>query len=91
MKVEIEELESLLGPEDLDVDFSTIIEEARDKKGCAMLETFSSEGQSEFLVVSGTRWDKHQKKAGCSVATKFIFFNMKGMRSVRGSKIRPPQ
>ena len=27
-----------------------------------MFETFSSEGPSEFLVVSGTRWDKHQKR-----------------------------
>ena len=62
MKVEIEELESLLGPEDLDVDFRRIIEEARDKKDCAIFETFSSEGQSEFLVVSVTRWDKHQKR-----------------------------
>ena len=33
LKVEIEELESLLGPEDSDVDFRRISEEARDKKG----------------------------------------------------------
>ena len=31
------ELESLLGPDDLDVDFRQIIEEARGKKGCAIL------------------------------------------------------
>ena len=62
MKVDIEELESLLGPEDLDADFRRIIEEARDKKGCAIFETFSSDGPSEFLVVSSTRWDEHQKR-----------------------------
>ena len=32
LKVEIEELESLLGPDDSDVDFKRIMEEARDKK-----------------------------------------------------------
>ena len=29
-------------------------------KGCAIFETFSSDAQSEFLVVSRTRWDEHQ-------------------------------
>ena len=60
--MEIEELESLLGPDDSDVDFRRIIEEARDKKGCAIFGAFSSEGPSEFLVVRGTRWDQHQKR-----------------------------
>ena len=60
--MEVEEPESLLGPDDSDVDFRRTMEEARSKKGCAILETFSSDGHSEFLVVSGTRWDKHQKK-----------------------------
>ena len=32
MKVEVEELESLLGPEDSEVDFRRILEEARDKQ-----------------------------------------------------------
>ena len=54
LKVEIEELESLLGLGDTDVDFRRILEEARDGKGCATCETFSSEGPSEFLVVSRT-------------------------------------
>ena len=62
MKVEIEELESLLGPDDLNVDLRRIIDEARDKKGCAIFATFSSDGPSEFLLVSGTRWDKHHKR-----------------------------
>ena len=60
MMVEIEELESLLGPDDLDVDFRRILEEARGNKGCAICEIFSAEGPSEFSVVS-TRWDQHQK------------------------------
>ena len=51
-KVEVEELESLLGPWDSDVDFRRILEEAKDKKGCAIFETFSSDCPSEFLVVS---------------------------------------
>ena len=62
VKVEVEELESLLGPDDSDVDFRRILEEARDEKGCAIFETFSSDGPSEFLVVSSTRWDKHQRR-----------------------------
>ena len=32
LKAEVEELESLLGPEDSDVDFRRILEEARNKK-----------------------------------------------------------
>ena len=62
MKVRIEELESLLGPDDLDADFRRIKEESKGQKGCAIFETFSSEGQSELLVVSSARWDKHQKR-----------------------------
>ena len=43
LKVEVEELESLLGPDDSDMDFRRILEEARDKKGCAIFETRGSE------------------------------------------------
>ena len=57
LKVGTEELESLLGPDDTDVDFRRILEEARDEKGCAIFETFSTDGPSEFLVVSLSRWD----------------------------------
>ena len=62
VKVEVEELESFLGPDDSDVDFRRILEEATDEKGCAIFETFSSDGPSEFLVVIGARWDKHQRR-----------------------------
>ena len=62
LKVKVGEVESLLGPDDSDVDFRRILEEARDKKGCAKFETFSSECPSEFLVVSRMRWDEHQRR-----------------------------
>ena len=62
VKVEVKELESLLGPGDSAVDFRRFLEEARDDKGCAIFETFSSDGPSEFLVVSSTGWNKHQRR-----------------------------
>ena len=62
MKVEVEELEDLLNPDDVDVDFRRILDEAMDEKGCAIFETFSTDGPSEFLVVSRSRWDKYQRK-----------------------------
>ena len=36
----------------LDFDFKRILEEATDEKGCAIFETFSTDGPSDFLVVS---------------------------------------
>ena len=50
MKVAVEELESLLGPEDSEVDFTRILEETRNKQGRA--------------IVSRARWDEHQRKLG---------------------------
>ena len=55
-------MESLLGPDDSDVDFRRILEDARDEKRCATFETFSSDGPSEFWVVSSTRWDTRQRR-----------------------------
>ena len=40
-------METLLCPDDSNVDFRRIIEEARDERGCS---------------VSRSRWDKHQRK-----------------------------
>ena len=60
--MEIEELESLLGPDDTDVDFRRILEEARDEEGCAIFETFSTDGPSEFLVVSCSGWDNQRSR-----------------------------
>ena len=57
-KWKFEELESLLGPDDSDVNSKRILEEALDERGCAIFKTFSSDGPSEFLVVSRTRWDQ---------------------------------
>ena len=37
---------------------------ARNEKGRTIFQSFSSEGPSEFLVVSRARWDKHQRKLG---------------------------
>ena len=62
VKVEIEELESQLGPDETHVDFRENHEEASDEKGCAIFETFSTDGPSAFLVVSRSRWDKDQKR-----------------------------
>ena len=62
IKVDIEELETLLGPDDIDVDFRRILEEARVEKRCDMFETFSTDGPSKLVVVSRSRWDKHQRK-----------------------------
>ena len=49
VKVRVEELEGLLGPEDVDVDFRRILKEARDERGRMIFETFSSNDMS-FLV-----------------------------------------
>ena len=45
-----------------DVDFGRILGGARDEKGCAIFETFSTDGPSAFLVVNRSRWDKDQKR-----------------------------
>ena len=53
------------------------------KKGCAILETFSSDGPSEFLVVTGTRCNEHQRRLNAQreelrsvrLAAKFVSFN----------------
>ena len=46
------------------MDFRRILEEARNKQGRVILDTFCSEGPSEFLIVSRARWDEHQRKLG---------------------------
>ena len=53
VKVEVEEVEGLLGPDDVDGDFRRIQKEARDEKGC-----FSTDGLTEFLVASRSRCGK---------------------------------
>ena len=62
VKVEVEELEDLLGPEDVDVDFGRIMREARDERGRNIFKTFSSDGLSNFLVAEWSRWDKYKRE-----------------------------
>ena len=42
--VEVEELEDLLGSDDIDLDFRRILEEARDEKWCAKFDTLHTDG-----------------------------------------------
>ena len=60
VKVEVEELEDLLGPEDVNVDFKRILKEARDERGRNVFETFSSDDLS-FRVAEWSRWDKYKR------------------------------
>ena len=59
LKVRVEELEGLLGPEDADVDFRRILKEARDERG-NIFETRSSD-DSSLLVAEWSRWDKYTR------------------------------
>ena len=68
MKVQVEALEDLLGPEDVDVDFRRILKEARDERGRKVFETFSSDDLS-FLVAEWSGWDKYKKSA---METRFV-------------------
>ena len=61
MKVGIEELELLLGPEESEVDLRYILRHARKNMGRKIFEIFSSKGQSGFLVASRARWDERQR------------------------------
>ena len=58
VKVQVEALEALLGPEDVDVDLRRILKEARDERGRNMFETFGSNDMS-FLVAEWSRWYKY--------------------------------
>ena len=60
VKVRVEELEGLLGPEDVDVDFRRILKEARDERGRKIVENFSSDDLS-FLVAEWSKWDKYKR------------------------------
>ena len=60
VKVQLEALEDLLGPDDVDVDLRRILKEARDERGRNIFETFGSDDMS-FLVVEWSRWDKYKR------------------------------
>ena len=61
MKVELEELELLLGPEDSEVDLKFTVMNAKWKKGRRIFQIFSTQGQCESLVVSAARWDEYPR------------------------------
>ena len=72
VKVEVEKLEGLLGPEDVDVYSRRILGEARDEGGrkvFEIFETFSSDDLSNFLVAEWSRWDKYKKS---TMETRFV-------------------
>ena len=60
VKVQVEALEALLGPDDVDADLRRILKEARDEQGRRIFETFSSNDMS-FLVADRSRWDKYKR------------------------------
>ena len=65
VKVQVEALETLLGPEDVDVDLRRILKEARDEQGCRIFETFGSNDMS-FLVAEWSRWDNWRQDSSAS-------------------------
>ena len=60
MKVQVEELEDLLGLEDVGVDYRRILKEARSERGRKFFETFSLDGLGDFMVAEWSRWDKYK-------------------------------
>ena len=60
VEVRVEALETLLGPEDVDVDLRRILKEARDEQGRRIFETFGSNDMS-FLVAEWSRWDNYKR------------------------------
>ena len=60
VKVQVEALEALLGPDDVAVDLRRILKEARDERGRNIFETFGSNDMS-FLVAEWSRWDKYKR------------------------------
>ena len=71
MKVEVEELEDLLGPEDVDVDFRRILKEARDERGCEILDF--QHGWSERIPGGrSVAMRQVQKKMEWTMETKFV-------------------
>ena len=59
MKVQVEALEDLLGPDDVEVDLRRILK-AREEKGRNVFETYGSKDMS-FLVAEWSRWDKYKR------------------------------
>ena len=60
MKLEMKELELLLGPEDSEVNLRRILRNAS-RRGGRLFEIFSLKEKSEHLVASKVRWDERQR------------------------------
>ena len=60
LKLEIEELELLLGPEDSEVHLRHILRNGS-RRGGRIFEIFSSKEKSKHLVASKVRWDERQR------------------------------
>ena len=65
VKVEVEDLEDLLGP---DVDVDRILKEARDERGLETFETFTTNGLSEFLVASRQKKMERRQNSSASAS-----------------------
>ena len=68
---------AVLGPEDSEVDLRLILMNSMRKKDRIIFQVFSTQGQSEFLVVSAARWDEYSRmRAGqeekCQELSKVI-------------------
>ena len=61
LKLEIEELELLLGPEDSEVNLRYILRNAS-RRGRRIFEIFNTKEKSEHLVASKVRWDERQRQ-----------------------------
>ena len=61
IKVEIEELEHLFGPEDPEVDLRRIVMEARKFNCQRFFVYFFAEGPRELLVASKAHWERYQR------------------------------
>ena len=62
VKVKVEELEILLGPEDVDVDFRRILKEARDERRRKIFDTFSSDDLSLLVAQWSSTKEHHGDK-----------------------------
>ena len=68
VKVQVEALEALLGPEDVDVDLRRSLKEARDEQGRRIFETFGSNDMS-FLVAE---WSTREIMQKSTMETRFV-------------------
>ena len=60
VEVQVEALEDLQGPGDVEVDLRRILKEARDERERTIFETFGS-NDMRFLVAKWSSWEKYKK------------------------------